>query len=129
MLKRVVLIALFLMIPAWGLAVQPAEAPHFQSSFLRVELAPKQPNFTFLAVDSLGKRKLDRNPLRSPAAPAKTYEVRHIGQRYEYRAVGAPASAPVCKGVNACAGTRSEVARFPPNSPAVLYPQPHRLPS
>ena len=95
MLKRVVLIVLFLMIPAWGLAVQPAEAPHFQSAFLRVELASNQPNFTVLAVDSLGKKKLERNPLRLPATSAKDYEVRRVGQRYEYRAAGAPASAPV----------------------------------
>ncbi len=95
MLKIFALIILTLLVPALGVGAEPGEAPHFQSSYLRVDLAPSQPNFTVLAVDSLGKKKLDRNPLRLPAACAQRYEVHHVGLRYEYRPAGAPASAPV----------------------------------
>ena len=65
---------------------------NFNRSFLRVELAPNQPAFTCLTVDSLGKKKLDKNPLRPPAAPGKSYEVRRVGQRFEYRSPGQPAA-------------------------------------
>ncbi len=38
----------------------------YQSAFLRAELAPDQPAFTLLTVDSLGEKKLFKNPLRPP---------------------------------------------------------------
>jgi hypothetical protein len=76
-------------------AKEPVETPQFQSSFMRVELAPDQPAFTVLAVDSLGTKKLRKNPLRAPANPGKSYEVRHAGRRVEYRPVGVPSGAPV----------------------------------
>jgi hypothetical protein len=75
-------------------AKEPTTAPHYQSSFLRVELAPDQPAFTTLAVDSLGKNKFSLNPLRHPRASDAKYELRHEGFRFEYRAAGAPPSAP-----------------------------------
>ena len=43
-------------------AKDPRTAPQYQSSFLRVELAPDQPAFAALAVDSLGKNKLGLEP-------------------------------------------------------------------
>ena len=95
MLKRLELLISVLFIFTLGMANEPVQAPQFQSSFLRVELAPNQPAFTVLAVDSLGKKKLNRNPLRAPAAPSKSYEVRQVGKRFEYRPAGQPASAPV----------------------------------
>ena len=95
MLKRLAFLIPALSVFALGLASGPGDAPQFQSSFLRVELAADQPALTVLAVDSLGKRKLTKNPLRPPAKPDKAYEVRQIGQRVEYRAAGHPSSAPV----------------------------------
>jgi hypothetical protein len=95
MLKRLALLIPVLFLLTLGMANEPVAAPQFQSSFLRVELAPNQPAFTVLAVDSLGKKKLTRNPLRTPAAPGKSYEVRNSGTRFEYRLAGSPGSAPV----------------------------------
>jgi hypothetical protein len=95
MLKRLALLISVLFIFTLGMANEPVVAPQFQSSFLRVELAPNQPAFTVLAVDSLGKKKLNRNPLRAPAEPSKFYEVRKSGTRFEYRLAGSPGSAPV----------------------------------
>src|ERR1017187_9717603 len=76
-------------------ADESVNLPHFQSAFLRIELASDQPAFSTLAVDSLGKKKLAKNPLRAPAKPAKPYELRRIGRRFEYRPTGQPSSAPV----------------------------------
>ena len=76
-------------------ASEPAAAPQYQSPYLRVGLAPDQPAFTVLAVDSLGKKKLEKNPIRLPGKSAQAYEVRRVGQRYEYRPAGAPSVAPV----------------------------------
>ena len=95
MLKRLALLISVPFIFTLGMANEPVVAPQFQSSFLRVELAPNQPAFTVLAVDSLGKKKLNRNPLRAPAEPSKFYEVRKSGTRFEYRLAGSPGSAPV----------------------------------
>jgi hypothetical protein len=77
-----------------AVAKEPANAPQYQSSFMRMEMAPDQPAFTALSIDSLGKSKLGLNPLRLPGAPDKKYEVRHAGSEFEYRAAGGPASAP-----------------------------------
>ena len=95
MLNRLALLITALFVFTFGVASEPVAAPQFQSSFLRVELAADQPAFTVLTVDSLGKSKLTKNPLRAPIASSKPYEVHKIGTRYEYRLAGAPASAPV----------------------------------
>ena len=95
MMKRLALLIPALLILAPGMANEPVDAPQFQSSFMRVELAADQPAFTVLAVDSLGTKKLAKNPLRPPAKPDKTYEVRRVGRRYEYRPAGAPSGVPV----------------------------------
>lgn len=58
---------------------EPANTPHFQSAFLRVELAADQPAFTALTVDSLGTKKLGKNPLRPPGKPGQKYELRRVG--------------------------------------------------
>jgi hypothetical protein len=94
MLKRWSVLISILFIFTACMASEPVATPQFQSSFLRVELAPNQPAFTVLAVDSLGKKKLAKNPLRAPAA-GKSYELRKSGPRLEYRLTGSLASAPV----------------------------------
>lgn len=73
-----------------GLKGEPSEAPQYESDFMRVELAPDQPAFVSITVDSLGKRKLGVSPLRPPAKPEKTYVLRRNGPRFEYRPVGSP---------------------------------------
>jgi hypothetical protein len=96
MLKRLELLISVFFIFTVCMASEPIAAPQFQSSFLRVELAPNQPAFTVLAVDSLGKKKLAKNPLRAPAASSKSYEVQEkIGTTFEYRLKGSTESAPV----------------------------------
>jgi hypothetical protein len=75
-------------------AKEPDAAPQFKSSFLRLELAPDQPAFTALAVDSLGKNKLSLNPLRPAGAADTQYELRRTGSKFAYRVRGTPASAP-----------------------------------
>jgi len=61
---------------------------------MRVELAAHQPNFVALAVDSLGQKKLSKNPLRPTAPEATKYEITHVGPKIEYRPAGAPSSEP-----------------------------------
>src|SRR5208283_4336257 len=82
MLKRLALLIPALSILAVGLANEPADTPQFQSSFMRVELASDQPALTVLAVDSLGTKKLAKNPLRTPGKPDKPYEVRRDGPKF-----------------------------------------------
>jgi len=95
MLWRLTFLIPVLFIFTLGKANQPTGVPQFQSSFLRVELAPDQPAFTVLTVDSLGKKKLAKNPLRAPAASGRAYELRKTGTRFEYRRAGQPSAAPV----------------------------------
>jgi hypothetical protein len=94
MLRRFVFIVPALLALSMAAAKEPGTAPRYQSSFLRVELAPDQPVFAALAVDSLGKNKLGLSPLRPMGAPDKKYELCRNGSKVEYRAAGAPASAP-----------------------------------
>jgi hypothetical protein len=61
---------------------------------MHVEVAPDQPALVALAVDSLGKDRLSINPLRPPAKAEKTYELRHLGNAFEYRPSGASPAAP-----------------------------------
>ena len=67
MRKRVVILILVLLIFALGAAGQ--QNAQYHSAFMRVELAPDQPAFVALAVDSLGKSKLSVSALRPPAKP------------------------------------------------------------
>jgi len=66
----------------------------YQSAFLRVEVAPDQPALVALAVDSLGKKKLTVNPLRSPGKAERPYRLGREGDVFEYRASGEPPAAP-----------------------------------
>ena len=94
MLKRLSLLFVILIYLVQGMGTEPVEPPRFQSTFLRVELAVDQPALTVLAVDSLGTKKLAKNPLRAPGKPDKLYAVRRAGGRFEYRPAGAPADTP-----------------------------------
>jgi hypothetical protein len=66
----------------------------YQSAFLRIELAPDQPAFVALAVDSLGKNQLSVSALRPPARPEGTYELHRVGSKFEYRRSGTRSPAP-----------------------------------
>jgi hypothetical protein len=66
----------------------------YQSAFLRVEFSKDQPALVALAVDSLGRAKLNVNPLLPPALVPHPFEARRQGQRVEYRRSGAPLSSP-----------------------------------
>src|SRR5271165_2651179 len=60
----------------------------YSSPFFRVTLAADQPNFTELAVDSLGKAKLDLNVMLPLQAPASPYTTIREGSRVGYRTAG-----------------------------------------
>ena len=94
MRKRLVAVMPALFVFALMAGKEPSSALRYQSSFMRVELAPDQPAFVALAVDSLGKNKLSVNTLRPPAQPGEKYELTRLGSRFEYRPAGAPSSAP-----------------------------------
>jgi hypothetical protein len=68
-----------------SVAAQTANAPKYQSAFMRVELAPDQPAFAALSLDSLGKGKLSVNPLRPPKPAESTYQLKGDGATFEYR--------------------------------------------
>ncbi|MCX6624489.1 MAG: hypothetical protein NTY38_26185 [Acidobacteria bacterium] len=68
---------------AAALAAHGEDLEH-RSSFLRIALAAEQPNFSQLAVDALGKSKLDRNLLLPLPAPAARYDVIRKGAAIEY---------------------------------------------
>ena len=83
-----------LIVPTQVTATLPDNPLHYQSAFMRVELAPDQPALVSLAVDSLGKNKLSVNPLRPPAKAKTTYEVHRVGAAFEYRRPGASPGTP-----------------------------------
>ena len=86
-------ISAILLTAASGVA-QTAKPPQYQSGFMRVNLSPDQPAITTLTLDSLGKGQLSLNPLRPPAPSAEKYDVKQTGTTFEYRLVGATATAP-----------------------------------
>ncbi len=71
-------------------ACAPADSVelHHRSPHLRIVLAADQPNLTQLAVDSLGKNKLDHNLMLPAPNRAARYEVSRKGDTVEYRADG-----------------------------------------
>ncbi len=66
----------------------------YSSPFFRLQLAADQPGFAELAVDSLGKSKLDLNVMLPVGAPATQYVASREGSRLEYRVAGSQ-GAPV----------------------------------
>ncbi len=94
MLKKLILAIPALLAAAAALGAVAGSAPEYESAYLRVALAPDQPAFSVLSVDSLGKKKLGASPLRPPAKSAVSYDVRRSASRYEYRPAGSPPSAP-----------------------------------
>ena len=85
---------LALLLPAIVMATPAETRLQYQSAFMRVEVAPDQPALVALAVDSLGKNKLSVDPLRVPAKAEQTYELRRVGNAFEYRPSGASPPAP-----------------------------------
>ncbi len=75
-------------------AKDPAAAPEFHSPYLNVQLAPHQPAFAALAVDSLGKNKFGFCPLRQPEPATRKYVLRRVGAKFEYHVEGAPSNTP-----------------------------------
>jgi hypothetical protein len=94
MAKRVVPLIPALFVVALVAGQEPTNTRQYQSAFMRVELAQDQPALVTLAVDSLGKNKLSVSPLQPLPKPAKEYELRRLGSRFEYRPAGAPSGAP-----------------------------------
>lgn len=72
----------------------PPSQLHYQSDFIRAQVASDQPAFVALAVDSLGQKKLNANPLRPPRKTRTKYSVTRVGEKIEYRPAGAPLSEP-----------------------------------
>ena len=70
-----------------------AQDLEYRSPFFQVEMAADQPNFRSLAVDSLGKNKLDVNVMLPLAANQSRYEASRNGQTIEYRQAGESAPA------------------------------------
>ena len=60
----------------------------YRSPFLRVEMAAEQVNFRTLALDSLGKNKLDVNVMLPLVAGGSRYQAFRQGQTIEYRVSG-----------------------------------------
>ena len=73
---RFVLFISAILLAVASVAAQRGQAPQYQSAFMRVQLAPDQPAFAALALDSLGKGKLSVNPLRPPAKAGASYQLR-----------------------------------------------------
>lgn len=92
MWKKVIYVipALIALAPVlWGQQNQ-----QYRSAYMQVAVAPDQPALVSLAVDSLGKNKLSVNPLRPPAPAPHAYDLRRVGNTFEYRLSGASPSAP-----------------------------------
>jgi len=87
-------ILLALLLPTIGVATPTEDTLQYQSAFMRVELAQDQPAFVALAVDSLGKKNLGVNALRPPSRVEHPYELRRVGDVFEYRPSSAPTTAP-----------------------------------
>ncbi len=78
--------------PAPGTPAAPGL--RFESAFLTLEASPSAPGLVELTVDSLGREKRPRNPLRPPAARAAKLAARREGSRIEYRAAGPGSAGP-----------------------------------
>jgi hypothetical protein len=120
--KRVVILIPALLVFVSAVASPQNNPRQYQSAFLRVELAPDQPAFVALAVDSLGKNKLSENALRPPARPG-TYELHRVGSTFEYRPSGVPTGKPPEWTFEFCARQvhlRSHFAGGNPPPPLVL---------
>src|ERR1039458_7424858 len=77
-----------------SVAAQTAKTPQYQSAYMRVELAPDQPAFAAISLDSLGKGKLSVNPLRPPKPVESNYQLKREGSTFEYRAASALIKSP-----------------------------------
>ena len=111
-----------------SVAAQPAKTPQYQSAFMRVQLAPDQPAFVALDLDSLGKGKLNTNPLKPPEPAKRTYTLRQAGSTFEYRPSGTSVTTPPVWTFEFSAHQihlRSHFAASDPPPPLVLTFNPH----
>ena len=65
-----------------------AQSLQFSSDYLRLEFASNQPAIATLAIDSLGKRKLDLNTMLPLSASGEQWTAFQNGDVVEYRPVG-----------------------------------------
>src|SRR5689334_9352889 len=70
------------------------EALAYRSAYLKVGYSQDQPAVTALAVDSLGKDKLDVNGLLNPDKPSRAFSVRRRGRTVKYWPEGESLSNP-----------------------------------
>src|SRR5437879_13702621 len=63
---------------------QAAGALTYRSAYLQVQFAQDQPALAALALDSLGKGKLDVNVLLDPGKPSSELAVRRTGRTARY---------------------------------------------
>ncbi len=68
--------------------VAKAQDLNYRSPFLRAEMAADRPNFRSLAVDSLGKNKLNVNVMLPLATNEPAFQVLRNGETIEYRHPG-----------------------------------------
>ena len=85
---------LAVLLPAIGAGAPAADRLQYQSGFVRVEVARDQPAWVALAVDSLGKKKLSVSALRPPSKAEHLYELRRVGDVFEYRPSRGSTTAP-----------------------------------
>ena len=88
MRKGIVILMLAMLVLTIDVARPQDNALEYKSPFMRVELARDQPAIVALAVDSLGKNKLNLNALRPPGKREEVYEVHQVASKYEYRPSG-----------------------------------------
>jgi hypothetical protein len=94
MRKGIVILMLAMLVLTIDVARPQDNALEYKSPFMRVELARDQPAIVALAVDSLGKNKLNLNALRPPGKREEVYEVHQVASKYEYRPSGALVTTP-----------------------------------
>lgn len=88
MLAKLVSVSLIFLTPL-AMFGQGPNSHSYQSSFMRVEVSRNYPGFTVLALDSLGKNKLNKNLLKNGSAVSSNlFSANHAGN--EYRLAGIP---------------------------------------
>ncbi len=114
---------LFLTIPyvfAAGALALGGDSLTYQSPFLQVEFARDQPGFAALAVDSLGKNKLNVDALIRPAASSSGFRARRSGGRIEYRTSGDTTASWIFQASEKQITLRSSYSAHHPAPPLVM---------
>jgi hypothetical protein len=101
-------------------ALAGAAESSFRTPYYRATLAPDQPGFTELAVDSLGKEKLAVNVMLPLAANARKYQALRRGNSVEYRPEGSGSAAWTFTFTNKAIVLRSAYSQQQPPQPLVF---------